>query len=240
MARKIGFGDKSKMTQGRGNVKRYKGQNGVTDVIGFVDPEPILVANHYVEEFSRGFTCSMTWDEDSKKYVGKCPLCEEGNKRNERFCLKIVHILRDRETVGHIRLWQFGGDKYNLLSLLVEEGYDLGKTLLKVVCTEEKYQRLTILPTTVKGKVTIDKESDFDLEKFVATPSYEQVAAQLNELRGTETAVFEVSDAPVPQNKAAEGEAPSPSRAPVAVAAGSESAGGSESDLDISSLLSDD
>ena len=235
MARKIGFGDKSKMTQGRGNVKRYKGQNGVTDVISLVDPEPVLIASHFVEDLNRGFTCSKAWDEDAKKYVGPCPLCEEGNKRSERFCLKIVHILRDKETVGKIRLWQFGGDKYQLLSAVAED-YDFAKVVLKITCTEEKYQRLTILPVPKPdGKIPIDKESDFDLDKFVATPSYEQVAEQLREARnGTETEVFVVSDEPAPKKDKAT------TRETVAVASKSDSEEGSESDLDISALLNDD
>lgn len=242
MARKIGFGDKSKMTQGRGNVKRYKGQNGVTDVISLVDSKPVLIASHYVEDLNRGFTCAMEWDEDKEKYTGKCPLCEEGNKRNERFCLKIVHILRDKETVGKIRLWQFGGDKYQLLSAIDEE-YDMDDINLKITCTEEKYQRLNILPTKSKGKVPVDKESDFDLDKFVSTPSYEQVATQLKEARnGTETEVFEVSDEPAAKKKADaddSGDSP-PKRETAAVAVGSDSKGDSDSDLDISALLNDD
>ena len=238
MARKIGFGDKSKMTQGRSNVKRYKGQNGVTDVISLVDSKPVLIASHYVEDLSRGFTCAMEWDEGKEKYVGKCPLCEEGNKRNERFCLKIVHILRDKETVGKIRLWQFGGDKYQLLSAIDEE-YDMDGINLKITCTEEKYQRLNILPTKSKGKVPIDKESDFDLDKFVATPSYEQVAAQLKEARnGTATEVFEVSDEPAAKKKSSPGDDSPPKREAAAVTVGGDS--GDSDDLDISALLNDD
>ena len=187
MGRKVQFNDEKRMKQksGGSNVVRFKAQVGVKDVVRLMDPEPLVTRSHYDEALGRGFTCSKEWDEAKGAYGGPCPLCEEGNRAQERFAVKIIHIARDREAVKKYRLWQFGLDKYQILSDIQDEtDKPLNEQDLVIKCTDEKYQKLNILPSAKCRTVTADVDSDFELDAVMAVPTYEKLQGQLAEARG--------------------------------------------------------
>lgn len=188
MGRTIKFNDNKRMKQkagGMGNINRYKAQTGVKDIVRLADAEPFLMRSHYVEDLNRGFTCSKVFDEEKDDYTGGCPLCEEGQRAQERFAVKLIHIGRDTEKVAKFRLWQFGLDKYQQLSDIQDEANKpLNEIDLVIKCTDEKYQKLNIIPSAKCRKVTVDMDTDFDLDAVTATPTYEKLQAQLTEARG--------------------------------------------------------
>jgi len=187
MGRKVQFNDEKRMKQksGGSSVVRFKAQVGVKDVVRLLDPEPLVTRSHYDEALGRGFTCSKEWDEAKNAYAGPCPLCEEGNRAQERFAVKIIHIARDREAVKKFRLWQFGLDKYQILSDIQDEtDKPLNEQDLVIKCTDEKYQKLNILPSAKCRTVTADPDSDFELDAVMAVPTYEKLQGQLAEARG--------------------------------------------------------
>ena len=187
MGRKVQFNDEKRMKQksGGSNVVRFKAQVGVKDVVRLLDSEPLVTRSHYDEALGRGFTCSKEWDESKGAYCGPCPLCEEGNRAQERFAVKIIHIARDREAVKKFRLWQFGLDKYQILSDIQDEtDKPLNQQDLVIKCTDEKYQKLNILPSSKCRTVTADPDSDFELDAVMAVPTYEKLQGQLAEARG--------------------------------------------------------
>ena len=187
MGRKVQFNDEKRMKQksGGSNVVRFKAQVGVKDVVRLLDSEPLVTRSHYDEALGRGFTCSKEWDESKGAYCGPCPLCEEGNRAQERFAVKIIHIARDREAVKKFRLWQFGLDKYQILSDIQDEtDKPLNQQDLVIKCTDEKYQKLNILPSAKCRTVTADPDSDFELDAVMAVPTYEKLQGQLAEARG--------------------------------------------------------
>ena len=191
MGRTVKFNDDKRMKQkagGMGNINRFKAQVGVKDIIRLVDAEPFLMRSHYVEELKRGFNCSKTFDDGKDEYVGSCPLCEEGQRAQERFAVKVIHIARGEEAVKKFRLWQFGLDKYQQLSDIQDEANKpLNEVDLVVKCTDEKYQKLNIIPSAKCRKVTAEADSDFDIEVVTAVPTYEKLQAQLVEARGGST-----------------------------------------------------
>ncbi len=188
MGRTIKFNDGKRMKQkagGMGNLIRFKAQVGVKDIIRLVDSEPFLMRTHYVEDLNRGFTCSKVFDEEKDDYTGDCPLCEEGQRAQERFAVKVIHVARGQEKVAKFRLWQFGLDKYQQLSDIQDEAdKPLSETDLVVKCTDEKYQKLNIIPSTKCRKITGAEDSDFDIDAVTATPPYEKLQTQLTEARG--------------------------------------------------------
>jgi len=189
--RTVKFGDDKKMKQkaGGSNINKFKAQVGVKDVIRLVDSAPYLIRSHYVEDLNRGFTCSKEWDEEKEAYVGACPLCEEGHRAQERFAVKVIHIIRGQEAVKKFRLWQFGLDKYHMLSDIGDESdKPLNELDLVVTCSDEKYQKLNIIPSSKHRKVTAAEDSDFDIDAVTAIPAYEKLQEQLNEARGTTSA----------------------------------------------------
>jgi len=189
--RTVKFGDDKKMKQkaGGSNINKFKAQVGVKDVIRLVDSAPYLIRSHYVEDLNRGFTCSKEWDEEKEAYVGACPLCEEGHRAQERFAVKVIHIIRGQEAVKKFRLWQFGLDKYHMLSDIGDESdKPLNELDLVVTCSDEKYQKLNIIPSGKCRKVTAAEDSDFDIDAVTAIPAYEKLQEQLNEARGTTSA----------------------------------------------------
>lgn len=248
MGRTIKFNDNKRMKQkagGMGNINRYKAQTGVKDIVRLVDSEPFLMRSHYVEDLNRGFTCSKQFDEEKDDYTGGCPLCEEGQRAQERFAVKLIHIGRDTEKVAKFRLWQFGLDKYQQLSDIQDEANKpLNEIDLVVKCTDEKYQKLNIIPSAKCRKVTVDADTDFDLDAVTATPTYEKLASQLAEVRGGTTGSSKVEsediededdDELVDAAETKETKTSSKAKATAATTSDDE-----DDDYDISDLLGDD
>ena len=250
--RTVKFGDDKKMKQkaGGSNINKFKAQVGVKDVIRLVDSAPYLIRSHYVEDLNRGFTCSKEWDEEKEAYVGACPLCEEGHRAQERFAVKVIHIIRGQEAVKKFRLWQFGLDKYHMLSDIGDESdKPLNELDLVVTCSDEKYQKLNIIPSSKCRKVTAAEDSDFDIDAVTAIPAYEKLQEQLNEARGTTSArssevdaedieddedLVDLDEAPKASGKSA---GKSGKETAAATAAGADD---DDDDYDISDLLADD
>jgi len=251
MARTIKFNDNKRMKQkagGMGNINRYKAQTGVKDIIRLVDAEPFLMRSHYVEDLNRGFTCSKEFDTDKDDYTGGCPLCEEGQRAQERFAVKIIHIARGNEKVAKFRLWQFGLDKYQQLSDIQDEtDKALNEQDLVIKCTDEKYQKLNIIQSAKCRKVTVDAETDFDIDAVTATPAYEKLASQLTEARGgTSPGSSKVESEDIEDDEddelidAVEAKGTKTSAKAKATAGATSDDGDDDDDYDISDLLGDD
>lgn len=244
--RKVKFGDEKKMKQkaGGANLNKYKAQVGVKDVLRLVDSAPFLIRSHYVEDLNRGFTCSKEWDEDKGAYVGPCPLCEEGHKSQERFAVKVIHIIRDREAVNKFRLWQFGLDKYQMLSDIEDESdKPLNDQDIVITCSDDKYQKLNIIQSNKRRKATASEDSDFDIDAVTAIPSYEKLQQQLDEVRGTssrETSVDAEDIEDDDDDLVEPGETPKKDGKKEKETASAPVGGDDDEDYDISDLLDDD
>lgn len=249
MGRTIKFNDNKRMKQkagGMGNINRYKAQTGVKDIVRLVDAEPFLMRSHYVEDLNRGFTCSKQFDDEKDSYIGNCPLCEEGQKAQERFAVKLTHIARDTEKVAKFRLWQFGLDKYQQLSDIQDEANKpLNEIDLVIKCTDEKYQKLNIFPSAKCRKVTVDMDTDFDLDAVTATPTYEKLANQLTEARGGTVGTSKVESEDIEDDDdelvdTVKTKTSSKAKATASAAVTSSDDDDDDDDYDISDLLGDD
>lgn len=80
-----------------------------------------------------------------------CPACEEKGPSPRYLVWIYVYNTDDRgiplqPLSGRIRAWMFGRDKYAALSAIAQQNPDLRAIDLMVLCTEEKFQRMTITP----------------------------------------------------------------------------------------------
>lgn len=193
----LGFGESKRMKQrtGGANFTRYKAQVGSKDVIRLVDEAPYLSQSHYLEDLSRGFTCSKEFDADKQCFTGDCPLCEDNCKASERFTVKIIHIQRGNEAIKKFRLWQFGLDKYQQISAIADEmSKPINEVDLVVACADEKYQRLNIFPSQKVRNFQAASDSDFDISSVTAPVTYDSLVQQLQEARNTSSSSVDTED----------------------------------------------
>lgn len=158
-----------RMETGFSEVDRYKGRRGFKDLITIIS-KPVRFFSHRVEQ--QPMTCG-------KPEGTRCLACEENYDRKEKRGCLIVHIAERADgkqkytEVGVVKVWLFGGDKWNQFCDHMDTYEQLQKKNMIgcdffVSCDNskdaEQFQKLNILPTLKASK--LNKQTKYMLDNL--------------------------------------------------------------------------
>lgn len=132
---------------------RYKGHRGQTDRLAFISRTLLRGNRHYVATSKRVFRC-LTESADKPAIC-----CEKLGAPEQRFAVAVFRYATDQEgeildsstCKGSFLIWLISEPKYKELGgcarqiPLLDEGFDKPQGDLIVKCTEEKFQKLSLL-----------------------------------------------------------------------------------------------
>lgn len=133
---------------------QYKGKKGYTDRIGILLPSNIAIGRiHFKQDGdAKGYVLCQSEiraQGGTEVVVKQAICCEKLKEPKKRFGVLVVQYRTDRDgnlvqPFGYdLKVWVFGVDKYVELRSLNRE-FPLGKHDLKLACTDENFQKLTI------------------------------------------------------------------------------------------------
>lgn len=129
----------------------YKGRSNVIDRIGILVPGEITYGRTHFKEKVGFFMCHSDWklSGQTEVCVKVAPCCEQLEAPDKRFACLVIHYNTDvKGTLAQpfsytLKLWRFSGTKYVELREANKE-FPLAAHDLKLHCTEEQYQRITM------------------------------------------------------------------------------------------------
>jgi len=161
-SRKLNLDDET-VKEGAGQATFFRGKKGTTHRICLLDTATTAIMVHYHRGTGQYVRCLNDFDEDGDALGAECPACKnrdmgaprqkhgllvcwyETDKRGEPI---VSEKARKKGKVNpyEIAVWTFGDDKFCQLRAFKREHGDLRKIDFKVECTDEQFQRLTLIP----------------------------------------------------------------------------------------------
>lgn len=165
----------------RREIIQFKGKAGHTQRILLIDTVAVMVKQHYHRPSRKYIRCIKDTNN------GYCPACDALGAPSQSFASNVIvyETTSDGQPVldnnghpkFHVAMWKFGADKFCLLRDLRKEWGDLRKHDLVISCSDEQFQRLTIVPSPTAlwlqdqafQNIVVEayKRDKYDLEKLM-------------------------------------------------------------------------
>lgn len=158
--RKLGLDDES-VKEGAGQATFFRGKKGTTHRICILDTGTTAIMVHWHQGTAQYVRCLNDFDDDGGALGDECPACKslgvprqkhgllvcwyETDKRGEAIVSQKARA-KGKVNPYEIAVWTFGDDKFCQLRAFKRENGDLRKQDFKVECTDDQFQRLTLIP----------------------------------------------------------------------------------------------
>lgn len=153
-----------------GDLTAYKGRKDVTDRIGIIEPNKLIVARTHFKQGLGYILCTSEFklQAGSEILYKAAPCCQhltgEAESTKRVSCLIVQYDTKPDGTLAKpfgykVLVWRFSDDKYEQLRNINTE-WPLTDHDLMVACSDEKYQRITfnICKQSVLRSETFQKE----------------------------------------------------------------------------------
>lgn len=126
-------------------LERIKFKVGPAVRLLLLDPNPIAVVQHYKKDFGY-IRCLVSTGQ-------RCPACDAGDRPTQKFGINILVYPMGAEKPAdvnsanvEIKAWLFNAKVFNDLKNIKSEWGNLSGYDLKVSCTKEQFQEVTVTP----------------------------------------------------------------------------------------------
>jgi hypothetical protein len=130
----------------------YNGRVGVTDRIYLLRPSRIVKTRRHFHDKTKFIICNSTYarNGDHEVMTSEAQCCKLLGSNNLTFGALVIRYVTDKNgnlvrpfVMPELKLWRLGTDKYLQLKAIAKE-WPLADHDLSVVCSDEKFQKMTI------------------------------------------------------------------------------------------------